>query len=51
MLETLMQMMASGTLRSVIERVYRLDQIIEAHAHVDSGRKKGTVIVQMDCAR
>lgn len=39
-------MSAKGELRSVVEKVYRLDQITEAHAHVDSGRKKGTVIVR-----
>jgi len=35
-------------LRAVIERVCSFDEIIEAHAHVDTGRKKGTVIARMD---
>ena len=47
-LAEVVSLVEAGTLRSVIEKVYRLDQIIEAHAHVDTGRKKGTVIVRMD---
>ncbi|MBW2704627.1 MAG: NAD(P)-dependent alcohol dehydrogenase [Deltaproteobacteria bacterium] len=46
-LKDLITMTETGKLHSVIERTYRLDQIIEAHAHVDSGHKKGTVIVRM----
>lgn len=30
-----------------IDRVYPLDEIIEAHAYVDTGRKKGNVIIDM----
>jgi NADPH:quinone reductase-like Zn-dependent oxidoreductase len=49
--EEVTRMTVEGELRSVIERVYRLEEIIEAHAHVDSGRKKGTVIVKIGSAR
>ncbi len=34
-----------GELRSVIDRCYPFDQIIEAHRYVDSGHKKGNVVV------
>ncbi|MGE0432811.1 MAG: NAD(P)-dependent alcohol dehydrogenase [Planctomycetota bacterium] len=44
-LTQLIAMWEAGTLRSVIERTYRLDEIHAAHEHVDSGRKKGTIIV------
>jgi NADPH:quinone reductase-like Zn-dependent oxidoreductase len=34
-----------GELRPVIDRVYPLDDIVEAHRYVDLGHKKGNVIV------
>ena len=49
-LSKLRDMATAGTLRSVVERTYRFDQILEAHAHVDSGRKKGSVVVSMEPA-
>jgi len=41
-------MLASKKLTTIIDRVYSLDQIQEAHAYVDSGRKRGNVIVSMN---
>ena len=38
-------MIADGTVRPVIDRTYTLDEIIQAHAYVDSGRKTGSVAV------
>ena len=38
-------MIASEKLTTVIDRVYEFDQIQEAHAYVDSERKRGNVIV------
>ncbi|MCH2230832.1 MAG: NAD(P)-dependent alcohol dehydrogenase [Crocinitomicaceae bacterium] len=37
--------LASEKLKTVIDRVYPLEKIQEAHSYVDSGRKKGNVIV------
>jgi NADPH:quinone reductase-like Zn-dependent oxidoreductase len=45
---TLLRDLASGgELRPVIDRVYILEQMVEAHAYVDEGHKKGNVIVRI----
>ncbi len=36
-----------GGLKPVIDRTYRFDDIVEAHRYVDTGRKRGSVIVQI----
>ncbi|MBN9308296.1 NAD(P)-dependent alcohol dehydrogenase [Devosia sp.] len=36
-----------GAMRPVIDRTYALDQIVEAHRYVDTGRKRGTVILRV----
>jgi NADPH:quinone reductase-like Zn-dependent oxidoreductase len=44
-LELLAQLAGSGAVRPVIDRVYTLDEIVEAHRYVGGGHKKGNVIV------
>ena len=46
------EMLAAGKLRVVTERVYRLEQIAEAHAHVDAGHTKGNIVMRLtdDCS-
>ncbi len=44
-LEQFARLAASGAIRPVIDRVYQLDQIREAHAYVDTGRKRGNVML------
>jgi NADPH:quinone reductase-like Zn-dependent oxidoreductase len=34
-----------GKMRSVIDRCYRLEEIVEAHSYVDQGHKKGNVVL------
>lgn len=34
-----------GQYRAVVDRVYSLDEIVEAHKYVDKGHKKGNVVV------
>ena len=37
----------SGALKPVIDRTYRLDEIVAAHRYVDEGHKRGNVIVTL----
>jgi NADPH:quinone reductase-like Zn-dependent oxidoreductase len=37
----------AGAFMPVIDRHYPLDQIVQAHAYVDTGRKKGSVIINV----
>jgi NADPH:quinone reductase-like Zn-dependent oxidoreductase len=46
-LRTLASLADQGMLRPVIDRDYGLDDIVEAHRYVDSGRKRGAVVVRV----
>jgi NADPH:quinone reductase-like Zn-dependent oxidoreductase len=41
------QLMGSGTYRPVIDRTYDFDELRDAYAYVDAGRKVGNVVVAM----
>jgi NADPH:quinone reductase-like Zn-dependent oxidoreductase len=38
----------SGEFRAVIDRSYAFDDIVEAHRYVDTGRKKGNVVLTLE---
>ena len=46
-LELLRDQIDAGKLRTVIDRTYRLEEIVEAHRYVDTGRKRGNVVVRV----
>ena len=47
-LRFLEERLEAGEFRSIIDRTYPLEEIAEAHRHVDSGHKVGNVVVTME---
>lgn len=46
-LQLLADLLAAGKIKPVIDRVYQLEEIREAYAYVDSGRKRGAVVLSI----
>ena len=44
-LSALEAILAEGRLKAVIDRTYRLEDVVNAHAYVDLGHKKGNVVI------
>ncbi|MDA7978923.1 MAG: NAD(P)-dependent alcohol dehydrogenase [Pirellulales bacterium] len=46
-LEHVAQLIQDGTIKVVIDRVYPLEQLVEAHRYVETGAKIGQVVIQV----
>lgn len=46
-LEFLKMLFENGKLKATIDRIYSFESVVEAHEYVDTGRKKGNVILKV----
>ena len=48
-LDTLLNMVGVGLLKTEIQQVYPMNEVVEAHKQVESGRTRGKVLLDMTC--
>jgi len=47
-LDLIRELAGKGSIRPIIDKTYSLEEIRNAHAYVDTGRKKGNVVIKMN---
>ena len=46
-LELLRELFEKGKYKATIDKTYSMEQIVAAHSYVDTGRKKGNVVLKI----